>query len=110
MRGSQEESNIDDREEKEDIDYPKERHLQDINDYRTRDLRLDPRSSLYQPHHNANPALHIFGDPAEKPNPLAGNPQLRNRMVQQLFEDSDNDDLDVGEYEGLDVINAGNAG
>jgi hypothetical protein len=31
-------------------------------------------------------------------------------MIQQLFEDSDDDDLDVGQHDGLDVNNAGNAG
>jgi hypothetical protein len=98
-------------EEKEDIVYPepKEFHFGD-SDFRTQDLRRDPRSRLYQPHLSANTALHILGDPEEKPDPHAGNEQLRNRMIQQLFEDSDDDDLDVGEYAGLDVNNAGNAG
>jgi hypothetical protein len=100
-----------DEESKEDIDHPapKKFHF-GASDFRKRDLRLDPRSRLYQPHLSANKALHILGDPAEDQYLLADNQPLSNQMLQQLFEYSDDDDRDVGENEGLDVNNTGNAG
>jgi hypothetical protein len=73
-----------DEESKEDIDYPapKEYHFEDTKDYRIRDLRLDPKSRLYQPHLNANKALHILDDPAEDQYLLADNQPLSNQMLQ----------------------------
>jgi hypothetical protein len=65
------------------------------------DRRRNPRSNLFfplqpQPQLQIQSAVQPQDQPVVKPNQ-----QLLNRMVQNLFQDSDDDDLDVGDYGDL---------